>query len=360
MMAPMRPAGQRFSGKRGERSVSATREGDLVLDRRSGIGVWQSLGFRALLVAGLLGIALLGHWLDREGLRDNADGSISFLDIVYFTTVTVTTVGYGDIVPVTSTARMFDTFVVTPIRLFVWLIFLGSAYTFVLRHSWQKIRTKIIGRALDDHYIICGYGAGGSAATEELLREGIDPTRILVIDKDAERVTLARSIGVTVLEGDATHDETLETGFVARAHSVLVSMGRDDTAALVVLSARRLNPDVPISVSIRAAENEDLLRQAGARSVINPVSLGGHLLARSSQSVHAVDCLRDLASADGRVVIVERAAKADEVGVALRAITSGLGLRLIRDGDVIGVLDQGEPVIRDGDTIVEIVAVARR
>jgi voltage-gated potassium channel len=147
---------------------------------------------------------------------------------------------------------------------------------------------------------------------------------------------------------------------VRRAKSVLVSMGRDDTAALVVLSARRLNPDVPISVSIRAAENEDLLRQAGARSVINPVSLGGHLLARSSQSAHAVDYLRDLASAEGRVVIVERPARAEDEGRSLRDIATGLGLRLVRDGETLGVFDRDQATIRAGDTIVEIVSVAGR
>ena len=218
----------------------------------------------------------------------------------------------------------------------------------------------MIERALHDHYIICGFGAGGSAATEELLREGIAPAAILVIDDDADRIALAKASGVTVLKGDATHDETLEAAAVRRAKSVLVSMGRDDTAALVVLSARRLNPDVPISVSIRAAENEDLLRQAGARSVINPVSLGGHLLARSSQSAHAVDYLRDLASAEGRVVIVERPARAEDEGRSLRDIATGLGLRLVRDGETLGVFDRDQATIRAGDTIVEIVSVAGR
>ena len=83
----------------------------------------------------LVGIALAGHWFDRDGLRDNVDGVVSFLDVVYLTMITVTTVGYGDIVPVTDRARMFDTFVVTPVRVFVWLIFLGSAYSFLLRNT---------------------------------------------------------------------------------------------------------------------------------------------------------------------------------------------------------------------------------
>ena len=86
---------------------------------------WVALLMRVLIVFGLIGIALAVHWFDRGGLRDNVDPKITFPDILYFTMITVTTVGYGDIVPVTQRARMFDTFLVTPIRIFIWLIFVG-------------------------------------------------------------------------------------------------------------------------------------------------------------------------------------------------------------------------------------------
>src|SRR3546814_4159280 len=83
----------------------------------------------------LIGTAIAIHWFDRGGLVDQVDGHISFGDVLYFTMITITTVGYGDIVPVTPRARMFDTIAVTPIRLFVWLIFLGTAYDFIDRKS---------------------------------------------------------------------------------------------------------------------------------------------------------------------------------------------------------------------------------
>ena len=328
-----------------------------VLQRRASLSVGQSLALRAGLALGLMAIALGGHWLARDGLRDNIDGSITFIDVLYFTTVTVTTVGYGDIVPVTPSARLFDAVVVTPIRLFIWLIFLGTAYTFVLQRTWEQRRTRLIARSLRDHYIVCGFGAGGSAAVTELLRQGVPAPSIVVIDQCAERVSQAIELGVTAMHADATRNATLDQACVACAGAVLVSMGRDDTVALVVLSARKLNAEVPIIASVRLVENEDLLRQAGASSIINPVSLGGHLLARASTNRGAVDYIRDLAAADGRVQLQERPSRPDETGQSLASINSGLGVRILRDDRPIGFWEAAATAIEPGDRIIEIVPV---
>lgn len=119
----------------------------------------ETLGLRILLVSVLLSIALAVHWYDRDGLRDNVDGHISFIDVICFTTITITTVGYGDIIPVSDQAKLFESFVVTPIRVFVWLIFLGTAYDFAFRSVLERIRTVMIRDGLKKHTIVCGYGA---------------------------------------------------------------------------------------------------------------------------------------------------------------------------------------------------------
>jgi len=333
-------------------------EAQLSLQRRGSFSVGQTLLLRAGLALMLVTIALAGHWFDRDGLRDNVDGAVSFIDVVYFTAITITTVGYGDIVPVTQQARLFDTLVVTPIRLFVWLIFLGTAYTFVLQRTWDRIQTRMISKALKDHYIVCGFGSGGEAAVIELIRQGIEPTHVVVIDCDPDRAAAAVALGVTALTGDATANQTLDAACVHCAKAVLVAPGRDDTAALVVLSARQLNPSIPISASVRSVENEDLLRQAGANSIINPVSLGGHLLARSSNHRGAVEYIRDLAAADGSVALQERVVTDAEVGRSLRSIGPGLGVLLLRQGTPIGFWENGCETIERGDSIIEIVPIA--
>jgi voltage-gated potassium channel len=327
------------------------RDQRLILHRKSGTPVWLSLIWRVLLALALVAVALAGHWIDRGGLRDNIDGDISFVDVLYFTTITVTTVGYGDIVPVTERARLFDTFVVTPVRLFVWLIFLGTAYEFLLKHVWEKWRMSVIQRTLRGHVVIAGYGTTGSEAASELIRRGTKAAEIVVIDPRQENLRAAEASGANVIDGDATRNATLEAVRVAEAKAIIVAAGRDDTSILIVLTARRLAPDVPI----RSEDNEALARQAGADTVINPASFAGLLLAGSTHGPHIADYMADLANADGRVTLRERVVSAEEVGRPLAAITTGLGLRIYRDGECHGFWEIAAGKLQPGDQIVEVV-----
>ncbi|SEL56855.1 voltage-gated potassium channel [Sphingomonas palmae] len=322
--------------------------------RRNTAPSWAALVWRVLLVAGLIGIALAGHWIERDGLRDNIDGSISVVDVIYFTMITITTVGYGDIVPVTDGARLFDTFVVTPIRLFVWLIFLGSAYQFLLRGVLEKWKMRSIQRNLSAHTVVAGFGTSGEEAVSELIRRGADPQTIVVIDPRAEATAAAEAAGAVVIEGDATRNVTLEAVRANQASSILVSAGRDDTSILIVLTARRIAPDVPISVVIRSEDNEVLARQAGANTVINPASFAGLLLAGSRHGPHIADYLADLANAGGRVSLTERTVTADEIGQPLSAIRTGLGLRIYRGTEPYGYWDPQAASLMAGDVIVEV------
>ena len=327
----------------------------LSLHRKSRTPLWLTLVWRVLLACGLISIALAGHWFDRDGLHDNVDGAISFADVLYFTMITVTTVGYGDIVPVTQQARLFDTFVVTPIRLFVWLIFLGTAYNFVFKRVWEKWRMDVIQRHLQGHVVVAGYGNSGSEAVSELVRRGADPKTIVVIDTDKAALRLARECGATVMEGDATRNVALEAVNVTTARAMIVSAGRDDTSILIILTVRRLAPEIPISVVIRSEDNEAIAKQAGADTVINPASFAGLLLAGSTHGAHLADYLTDLAATDGRVALHERPITEDEVGKRLADITTGLGHRIYRGKDVFGFWEPEAGSLQRGDMIVEVV-----
>ncbi|WP_093313560.1 potassium channel family protein [Sphingomonas jatrophae] len=310
--------------------------------------------FRVGLALSLIGLVLAVHWFDREGLKDNVDGSVSFTDVLYFTMITVTTVGFGDIIPVTDRARMFDTFVVTPVRLFLWLIFLGTAYSFVLRHTWERFRMSLIQRRLTGHVVVAGYGVSGAEAVRELIRRGTPAERIVVIDCDDAALVEAEACGAAILHGDATRNATLEAVAIDRASAIIVSAGRDDTSILIVLTARGLAPDVPISVVIRSEDNEPLAHQAGADTVINPASFAGLLLAGSTRGRHLADYVGDLVAVGGPVALHERTVAEDEVGKPLSAIRTGLGVRIYRDGAPHGFWEAEAQSLAAGDLIVEI------
>ena len=333
---------------------------DVTLRRKSPLPVWAQLAWRGVLVVGLLLLAILVHWLERDGLKDSYDGSVSFLDVVYFTMISITTTGYGDIVPISDQARMFDAFVVTPIRIFFVLIFIGTAYTFVFRRTWDKWRMKRLQHTLEGHVVVAGFGTSGSEAVDELIARGTSAGDIVVIDASAEALERAESLGCAVVEADATRDKTLQAVRIGAARAMIVTAGRDDTAILITLTARHLAPGLPISVAVRNEDNELLARQAGATTVINPVSFAGLLLAGSTHGSHIPDYIADLASSHGRVRLSERVVGGEECGQPLAALTRGLGVRIYRDGVPHGFWEPEARSLIAGDVIVEIVPTTER
>jgi voltage-gated potassium channel len=326
----------------------------IALRRKSPLPVWVQIGWRVALVFGLLLFAIAVHWFERDGLRDSYDGEVSFVDVIYFTMISITTTGYGDVVPVADHTRMFDALVVTPIRIFFVLIFIGTAYTFVLRRTWDKWQMARLQRTLSGHVVVAGYGTSGSEAVDELIARGAHASNIVVIDCYEDVLERAQSLGCAVVQADASRDQTLKSVHIDRARALIVSAGSDDTSILIVLTARHLAPTLKISVAVRNEDNELLARQAGATTVINPVSFAGLLLAGSTHGAHIADYIADLASSSGRVQLHEREVTDEECGKPLSGITRGLGVRLYRDGRPYGFWEPEARSLIPGDCIVEI------
>ena len=325
------------------------------LRRAIKLPVWGDLGLRLGAALLLIFIVVFIHWLDRDGLVDHADGHISFLDVVYFTMISITTTGFGDIAPVSNQARLVEAVIVTPIRVMVLFIFIGAAYTYVIKRGWEKWRMARIQEQLADHIVVLGYGVSGSEAVAELIARGTDPHCIVVMDTDPDRLAAAEEVGCNVMEADASRDEHLMAARIDKARTVLVSAGRDDSSILIVLTVQHLAPHVPVSVVIRAADNELLAQQAGADNVINPVRFTGLLLAGSAQGGHIADYLADLASVSGKVQLMERPVLPGEIGKSLDELASGgRGLRLYRDGCPHGFWEPEARSLQAGDIVVEI------
>ena len=240
-------------------------------------------------------------------------------------------------------------------RAAVIFIFVGTAYNFIIKRSWERFRMARIQKQLSGHVVVLGFGISGSEAVAELIERGTDPSSIVVMDTSEERLQIAEEMGCNVICADAARDENLIAVRIAEARTVLVSAGRDDASILIVLTVRHLAPKVPISVVVRAEDNEILAQQAGADNVINPVRFTGLLLAGSAQGSHVADYLADLASVSGRVQLVERPVRPEEIGKPLNSLaTGGMGLRIYRGEDAIGFWEDGAKALQTGDIVVEI------
>ena len=339
-------------------STRANRE-LLVLRRKARVTGWLGLGWRIAAMIGLLALLILIHWLERDGLKDIYDNKVSLVDVIYFTMISATTTGYGDIVPITDRTRLFDAIVVTPIRILFLLILAGSAYSFIARRSWESFIMKKIQRNLCDHVVVAGFGTKNSRAVAELIDLGSEPNDIVVIDHVEERLEKAKALGCTVLKADATRDSTLRAVHIERAKLLIISAGRDDTSILICLTARHHAPNLRISVAVNAEDNEVPARRAGADVVVNPLDFAGLLLATTHGGQHIADYLADLASRGGRVQLIERDVRPEEIGTSLKDLTDELGVRIIRDGKAYGFWRPQVAKLESGDIIMAITSTVR-
>src|SRR3546814_20209887 len=119
--------------------------------------------------------------------------------------ISVTTTGFGDITPVSDRSRLIEAVIVTPIRIAVLFIFIGTAYQFALKRTWEKWRMARIQAKLTDHIVVLGFGISGSEAVRKLIARGTDPAQIVVIDQARGRINAAEPMGCNGREGDASN-----------------------------------------------------------------------------------------------------------------------------------------------------------
>jgi voltage-gated potassium channel len=280
--------------------------------------IGRALVRRLLFAIGLIVAVAVFLWFDRDGLQDNAhpDRAIRFIDVFYFTVVSLTTVGYGDIVPVTSDARFINAVLLTPIRIFLWAVFLGTAYEItVLRlRLREERRMRELHNRLHGHVIVCGYGVKGRAIVEELRAHDERPDEIVIIDESEEAVTYAAKQGLVALRGDATTEALLNAASVQEAAWVLVAPHRDDAAVLICLTVRSLAPKVELIAAAREEENIKLLYRAGADLVVAPSVAGGKLMATAVRQQAVPHFMEDLLTFGEGLSVNECVVSPDDIG----------------------------------------------
>ena len=233
------------------------------------------VGLVALVLIGMAGFHFLEGWSWFEGF--------------YMVLTTITTIGYGEVHPLSHTGRIFNSFVIIA-GVGLVLLFFGGATQALLEFELQSVfgrrrMDREIGR-LSDHYIICGAGRVGRSVARELVRK---PLPFVVIDNDAVNLARYSDEGWLTLAGDATQAPVLRQAHIERARGLVASTTTDATNVYIILTARSLNPKLQIIARASEEEAEQHLLTAGANHVVSPYDFAGYRIAQTFMRPHVVD-----------------------------------------------------------------------
>jgi voltage-gated potassium channel len=314
---------------------------------------------RVLLALAILVLSAVIVYLGRNGYRDSSGRPVSWLTAFYYATVTLSTTGYGDVVPVSGPARLVNTLVVTPLRVLFLLVLVGTTLEVLTertRNEWRQERWRSKVR---DHTVVVGYGTKGGSAVDTLLKNGFDPAAIVVVDTDPVRIAEANRRGLVGIVGDGSRSEVLERAEIRKARHVVISAQRDDTAVLATLTVRRLTRRATVVASVREAGNAPLLREGGATSVVTSSDTAGQLLGVATLSPKVGEVVQDLLSYGDGLELVERPADAQDVGKEPRAVREPV-LAVIRGSRTIHYDDPAVGTIKQTDRMVVVRSVPAR
>ena len=223
-----------------------------------------------------------------------AGGTLGFIfidgyppfDAFYMTLITVSTVGYAEVHPLSHAGRVFNSFLIF-FGVTIMLLAVGSMTQAIieleLNQYFGKRRNKKMIDKLNDHYIVCGFGRVGRGAASELQRAGVP---FLVVDKNEDRVEWAMKAGMLAALADATNDETLRDAGVLRAKGLIATLSSDADNLFVILSAKALKPSLLVSARIATEETERKMRLAGADYVFAPYDMTGYRMAQVMLKPH--------------------------------------------------------------------------
>lgn len=290
-------------------------------------------------------------YLDRDGYRDVQDTPLSFLDCLYYATVSLSTTGYGDITPYTPSARLINVLVITPLRVMFLIVLVGTTLEVLTERSRQALKIQRWRNKVRNHTVVIGYGTKGKTAVKAMIADGQKPAEIVVVDGDQAVLDNAAAKGLVTVRGDATRSDVLRLAGTQHASAIIVATNRDDTAVLATLTARELAPKAKIVASIREAENTHLMKQSGADSVVVSSETAGRLLGLATITPTVVEVIEDLLTPDQGFAIAERDVEPDEYGGSPRHLPQ-IVLGVVRDGKLHRVDDSKVDAIEQGDRLL--------
>ncbi len=237
--------------------------------------------FSAVMLGGVVGYLVIERW--------------SLLDAVYMTVITVTTVGFREVQPLSTAGRLF-TIVLVLFGVGTAFYLLTAAVALIVEadlpgvFGYRRMRQKI--QSLSDHYILCGFGRVGQEIAREFRQRSVP---FVVIESNEEAISRALAQNCLVVEGDATADDVLVEAGIQRARGLLAASDSDVGNTYITLTAKALNPNVFVVARAGQAASRSRLTRAGADRVISPYTIGGRRMALSALQPMVLDFIDLLA-----------------------------------------------------------------
>ena len=275
-------------------------------------------------------------------------------DAFYMALITMTTVGYAEIRPLTAAGRVFNSFYML-LSVSTLLLAMGVMTQGIIEaqlgNLLEKRRVRKMIDQLRGHFIVCGFGRVGRGAAQELREAG---ARLLIVDRSEERVEWAIRNGYLAVLGDSTRDETLKEAGVTRAAGLIAALATDADNLFAVISAKTLNPKLRVAARAAEEEAERKMRQVGADSVFAPYTMTGVRMAQSLLKPHVRQFLDFTTTHLGPSVSIEQVevlGGCDLVGKSLAQLKISNEMKII----VLGIQRAGGEMIfsPSGETAVQ-------
>ena len=284
---------------------------------------------------------------------------MSLLEAFYMTIITLSTVGFQEIKPLSPKGRLFTSMLIMlgvgtfaySVSIFSRLIVEGEVKKlFELRKREEKMKN------LKNHVIVCGFGKVGQKVCEELEKENVP---FVVIDSDPERIKEAENRGYLFLFHDSTEEEGLLKAGIERAKALVTVLGSDTSNLFVVLTAKELNPNLRIISRVDDPVNEKKLYKAGADKVIAPYNIGAIRLAQAVIRPMVVDFVEFATSREGPKFFLDQieirkgspAIGKSIIELDLRKKTGAIIVAIVREKNIIENPDPYE-VLKEGDLLI--------
>ncbi len=304
-------------------------------------------GFAGVFALGVFWYTVVEHW--------------SLVEAAYMTTITLSTVGFGETRPLGEQSRLFT--IVLIILGILTIGYMANRFTEALIQGYfqeglRKKKQQRVIDALTNHYILCGFGRTGRQIALEFAAEDIP---FIVVDSDADSITQAQQLGYPVLQGDATLDESLQLAGIERAACIVVALRSDAENLYTVLSAKALSPRIRAITRANTEEAIQKLRRAGADAVVSPYITGGRRLAAAALRPQVMDFVDGIITGTNRSLYLEEFLLTHDIcplidrtlsEANLRAQSGALVLAIRRqDGTLIGG-PMGDTRLLDGDLLI--------